>query len=374
VRLDYDLVILVTNDVIQDQRMQRIAIALTELGIKSCIVGRRINISPRFKQSPYDIKLLKLPFKRGPLFYLFYNLQATYFLLRIKSKVIYSVDFDTLPAAVIVKFLTGRKLVFDAHELFSEVPELEGSPLKKKVWQKVGGFGIQQADLCLTVGKAIAKELKSRYKREFHPILNLPANPLIDESEASNFSNKLILYQGMLNAGRGLETMIKAMEFLSDWQLLLVGKGDLMEKLQDMVEKSSLSDRIVFTGFVPPDELPVYTSKATIGINLLESNSLSYYYSLANKTFDYMTQGVPGIHMNFPEYKAIQDKYNCFILIDALKPKLIADEILQLNESNYQQLVRANLGAAKFYLWEEEKKKIQALFNQLLIETPPPAE
>ena len=76
-------------------------------------------------------------------------------------------------------------------------------------------------------------------------------------------------------------------------QLWLVGEGDLSVKLRELVKSYKLDQKVKFKGYLKPTELPEITAKATIGLNLLENTSLNYYYSLANKAFDYIQAEIP---------------------------------------------------------------------------------
>ena len=74
-----------------------------------------------------------------------------------------------------------------------------------------------------------------------------------------------------------------------------------------------LAKKVIFKGYVKPKELPKITAKASIGLNLLENKSLNYYYSLANKAFDYIQAEIPAIHMDFPEYRQLNQTYEVLL-------------------------------------------------------------
>ena len=97
-----------------------------------------------------------------------------------------------------------------------------------------------------------------------------------------------ILYIGYLNEGRGLESAVRMMKYLPDRvNLFLIGKGDKEEELQELSNDLKLSSQVHFEGWKKPLALQEYLKEAHLGLNLLEDRSVSYFYSLANKTFDY---------------------------------------------------------------------------------------
>jgi len=99
----------------------------------------------------------------------------------------------------------------------------------------------------------------------------------------------------------------------------------------------------------------------------LEGSSLNYYYSLANKFFDYIHAGVPSINMNFPEYKQIMARYDVGYLIEKLDEKAIANTILGAlkNETELQTKRKNCLSAAAAYNWQHEESKLQNIMKQL---------
>ena len=119
----------------------------------------------------------------------------------------------------------------------------------------------------------------------------------------------VILYQGSVNVGRGLELMIETIKLLQDCVLVIVGSGDILEDLEQMVLKEGLEDKVKFTGRMTPSKLRGFTPSATIGISLEEDLGLNYRYALPNKLFDYIHAEVPVIVSDLPEMKKIVLEY-----------------------------------------------------------------
>jgi glycosyltransferase involved in cell wall biosynthesis len=108
------------------------------------------------------------------------------------------------------------------------------------------------------------------------------------------------------------------------------------------------------------------TQGAFLGYNVLENDGKSYYYSLANKTFDYMQSGVPVLCSAFPEYKALSGEYP-FILFAEAESTSIASTIRLLLESPemYNELRAAALLASKTLNWEAEQVKLLDIYDGL---------
>ncbi len=358
----------VTNDLNQDQRMQRICTTLTENGYTVTLVGRlKAHSIPLQIQNYHQIRL-KCWYDRGFLFYLEYNIRLFRILLSEKKVpfIIYTVDSDTLVAGGIVKYLTGKKQIFDAHEYFTEVPELINKPIKRWIWQTIENIFVPKADAHITVSKSLADIFGNKFGKIFTPILNVPYLS-VTSGQAKKPYLPVILYQGMLNKGRGLEQMIGAMEKINYALLFIIGEGDLSASLRLLGANSPAANRIQFLGWKSADQMAEISREATLAINLLENSSLSYYYSLANKFFDYIHAGVPSVNMAFPEYIDIIKKYELGVTISKLDQDLIAETINNLlgNHETLEQMVVACKKACKIYCWENERQKLIETVDQM---------
>jgi glycosyltransferase involved in cell wall biosynthesis len=113
-----------------------------------------------------------------------------------------------------------------------------------------------------------------------------------------------------------------------------------------------LTDKVIFTGQIPFEKLPEYTVRADIGINLLENWGLSYYYSLPNRIFDYIREGIPVLATDFPEIHKIVSHYNIGMLINNFDPNYIASIVkrMALRGKNRSGFAAAN----EELCWENE--------------------
>lgn len=362
------IVISVTNNLNYDQRMHRIAKTLSE-NYRVLLVGTNTRSPEPLEALSYETHRLNLWFNRGFLFYLEYNIRLFLFLLFRQVDLLYAVDLDSLLANRLNRF-GRRKLIFDAHEFFTELPELEGRNYVRKVWQRIAHFGIPKADCCITVAEPLAKKLEQRYRCKFHTVRNMPYfRPNTSGLNKGNENNKLLIYQGAMNVGRGLEQCVEAMQSLSEYQLLLVGEGPMLSRLQELASSMQL-DNVLFKGALAPDELHKLTPKAYLGLNLLDNSSLNYYYSLANKFFDYTLAQVPAIHMDFPCYQDMLRIHDVGYLLQELDSKSLVDLIRSIEQDslNYAMKREACQQAAQEWNWEQESLKLNTLVKQQLVD------
>jgi len=354
----------VINDLNYDQRMHRVCTSLVSAGNEVVLVGRVKEKSQPLASQTFQQKRILCMSNSGILMYMEFNIRLLLYLLFHKFDVVNAVDLDTIMPASIVSRLKNKAMVYDAHELFTEVPEIANRPYLKKIWTWIEEKFVPSAKACYTVGESIAKIYTEKYPQSFSVVRNVP----VRQSTTSAFTGKkIILYQGAINAGRGLKEMIAAMTSLdSNIQLWIVGDGDLYEQIRAASLGTVAKQRIKMWGYVAPAELKEITRQAWIGINLLENNGLSYYYSLANRTFDFIQAGIPAIHMDFPEYATLNEKYDFSVLTKDLRIESIVQAVSKLEDpATYNRLKENCLIAANELCWENEESRLLDIYNSI---------
>ncbi len=356
----------VTNDLSYDQRMIRICTSLVQAGYEVQLVGRKRANSKALTPQAFQQKRLTCHFDKGKLFYLEYNIRLFFFLLFSRFDIVNSIDLDSILPGFFISKLKGKTCVYDAHEYFTEVPEVVTRPKIQRFWKAVEKLTVPRLKYCYTVGGSLAEMFTKEYKTPFAVVRNVPFkinNPIKKETEG----RKILLYQGALNEGRGLEHLIEAMQEIEGAELQLAGEGDLSQELRALVKEKGLEAKVTFLGFVLPKDLPTITARADIGLNLLENKGLSYYYSLANKAFDYIQGRKPSINMAFPEYQRINDEYGTFCLLNDLKTDTIATALKRLltDEEYYLSLVNKCDVAADIFVWEKEEEVLLNVYKSV---------
>ena len=354
----------VTNDLNYDQRMIRICTSLAKAGFKVRLLGRYRRDSQPLIHRPFEQQRLHCWFSKGKLFYLEFNVRLFFYLLFVKFDLICAVDLDTILPGLLVSKIRRKPCMYDAHEYFTETPEVVRRPMIKRIWETLARFAIPRVTAAYTVGEGLAAIFEERYGKTFGVVRNVPFQQN-EIAQPDRTKPAIVLYQGALNEGRGLEAAIQAMQFVEAAELWLAGQGDCSDALRQMTNKLNLQHKVKFLGYLRPEALRQLTLQATIGLNLLENKGLSYYYSLANKAFDYIQAGLPSIHMRFPEYEKINNQYHTFLLIDQSDAHTIAQAIQQLlqDATLYQQLRAHCLQSRHLFTWEKEEERLLAIYD-----------
>lgn len=348
--------------------MHRICSTLAGAGYEVWLVGRILKNSEPLEAKKFQQKRIRCICNKGVLFYAEYNIRLFFFLLTHTFDIYGAVDADTILPHAWASRIKGKTLVYDAHEYFSEVPEVTNRKWVKAIWKRIEKMGVKRAKLCYTVGPELAKIFSSHLQKDFKVIRNVPeAKDRVIDSEyiSQKFERKLLIYQGALNRGRGLEQLIQAMQQVNG-TLWLVGAGDVEGELKLLVHQLDLKEKVIFKGLYKPDQLDALTKEATLGYNVLQNEGLSYYYSLSNKFFDYIQMGTPSISSDFPEYINILKQWQVGITSE-IHPDNLSKNINQLlNDATlYQQMVSNCVTARKELNWGQESKLLVQLFDEI---------
>ncbi|MFY7672592.1 glycosyltransferase family 4 protein [Tenacibaculum sp. MEBiC06402] len=357
----------VTNDVSTDQRVHKVCAYLIKKGFDVFVYGRVLPNTISV-QRDYKIHRVKHWFNHNFLFYAEYNIRLFFYLLFRKQDYILSNDLDTLIACFFAsKLKRNTELVYDSHELFSEGPELQGRNFVKSFWKKLENIFLPRIKKSYTVSQSIVDFYNDRYKNNMGLIRNLPLlkRNIISKEVSFPTKNKVVLYQGVLNPGRGLKPMIKALHFLEGVDLVIIGYGKVEEDLKAFVIKEKMQSRVHFLGRVAHEVLPNYTIKADIGIVLEEPLGKSFEFSLPNKLFDYIHAELPIVSGNLVEINTIVKEFGVGITVGNYDPKEIAEAIKRLlNDEHLRSGIRKNQREAKQILcWEKEEQKLDQYFK-----------
>ena len=353
------------NDLVSDQRVGRVAKLLVDQGFEVICIGRRFKESPSLIHRPYMVRRYRMLFSKGPLFYAFFNLRLLVTLLFInRPKLLIANDLDTLPANYLASRIRKIPLIYDSHELFTQVPELIHRPTVQSVWKWIERKIVPHLQYAVTVNYSIATIYRRLYGTPFRVVRNIPERVEYHSRKEDPSGKQKIIYQGSLNIGRGLELIIDAMQYLDNVLLLVVGTGDIERRLKERVKQLNLDDRIEFRGRIMPEELQTVTMGADLGISLEEELGLNYRYALPNKLFDYIQCRVPVLCSALPEMSRIVDSYGVGISTDERDPERLAGIIrYMLNERSGGAWMEALHRASLELCWENESEVYRELLT-----------
>ena len=277
--------------------------------------------------------------------------------------------FSLLPLGFLMKLSYGAKLIYDTHELETETNGLSGT---KKLFSKiVESVLIKKADHIFVVSENIADWYEEKYGIK-RPTVVLNAPSLFPFQESNVFRDifnlradqKIFLYQGMLASGRGIELLLDCFAERKDDAVVIIflGYGPLEKEINNA---ASLSGNIFFHAAVSPKILLKYTSSADIGVALIPKVSLSDYYCMPNKLFEYCMAGLPVLASNLKEMSEFVERYQIGFVsknLSSLSINKIVDEIAMTDITKFKKNARR---AAEENSWEIQEKKMLAHYYNL---------
>ena len=373
------VIVSVTTDLYSDQRVHKTCLSLVSMGYDVHVIGRSLRSNKFYDssvifQKPYSVKRFNLFFKKGFLFYMTFNIRLFFFLLFNKFDIIFSNDLDTLLPNFLISRIKKKPLVYDSHELFTEIPELIDRPLVKSFWEFIEKIIFPRLNHVITVSDHIASFYSEKYNKQINVMRNAPfkLNPsthTLSENMVSfksilhKSSGRKIIYQGSLNKDRGIELMIESMRYIHA-TLFIVGDGDIKIKLERLVKKKSLERKVKFIGRVSFSELKKITVNMDLGLSFEEDVCLAYKYSLPNKIFDYIHSDIPVLVSDLPEMRSLVSHYK---IGEVLKSRSLENVAFQINDilSKKEFFANSLINAKKELCWENEEKKLYNLFEGL---------
>lgn len=278
---------------------------------------------------------------------------------------------STLPIGVFMKIVRPSIFfVYDAHECETET--ITATPARKYFGRLVERIAFRYVDTFFVVSQSIL----DWYKRNFGVVnisllRNIPETPpatvqkldrgFLRRKLGLNDEDRIFLYQGILTRGRGVELLLEAFSKAPrNCCLVMLGNGPLEAKVKELSVKHP---NILHLSAVPPDELPKYTVGADIGLCLIEKVSLSYYYCLPNKLFEYLQCGVPVLGSDFPEISRVLSDTNSGWAIST-QIGVLAQFLLGLTAGEITEKKYAAAAAGAMYSWGNERKVLLAEYRK----------
>lgn len=275
-------------------------------------------------------------------------------------------DTLVLPLGVIVKLFTGARLVYDAHELESDRNGLTRLQswltlyAERLLWRFVDALIV------------VSPSIESWYQDKIGPkrsaiILNSPliSKETLRESDylRNRFSipsdHKIFIYVGILGPGRGIDLVTQAFAHPAiTSHVVFLGYGDLAGELTRLAADHP---NIHVHDAVPHSEVVSIVQSADFGLCMVENVSLSDYFCLPNKLFEYCFAGVPVVASDFPDIRTVLSEYGIGECCD-LDPESIRLTVRRLEE-NRQPFQFSDLTPLS---WQAQERKLVDLYRQAL--------
>jgi glycosyltransferase involved in cell wall biosynthesis len=321
------------TDIRTDSRILKEMIAISEcLSLKVMGIGLELDEGVPSSSKISDIAVITMRLWsrrikylprmiRHILVFIELNLRICYLAARIKPAIVHCHDTPVLLIGCLLKKFYGSRLIYDAHELESnkngqnQILSRATYFIEKVSWSYV--------DVLISVSPSII----DWYNEEFGSIKSqlIMNSPTIKEINGcasvknigestlrSKFSipadQLIFIYLGLFAPGRGIEVYLDVFaRNKSNADIVFIGYGAYDELIKSYVNRYP---NIHLHPPVSHDEVVGLVSGADFGLCLIENISLSDYFSLPNKLFEYTFSGCPVISSNFPDMLDLVQSYS----------------------------------------------------------------
>lgn len=298
---------------------------------------------------------------------------------RGRPDVIHAHDVNVLPTAWLGAKLLRIPLVYDAHEISTD---REGyKPFRRWVGM-TERFIMARVAASITTTNMRAKFFSRAYNIS-RPLV-LQNVPRYTVAKGSNILRKelnlveqwpIVLYQGGLQQGRGIDCLLRAVANVRHAYLVLIGDGAEKENLHKIVCDLAIQDRVTFVPTVSLDMLPIYTASADIGVQPILNTCLNHLTTDSNKLFEYIMAGLPVIASDLPEIAKIVIEHEVGELVPsgdviALSSALTA-LVHDVNLRNFYGVKSRE--AAQTLNWENQEHILVECYERVVADADVPA-
>jgi len=296
----------------------------------------------------------KIGFLKFPIAWALFLLKT----IQIKPDILMFADINTAPVAIFYKILFAKPIIFDMHEIGSEM-EANSNYFKKLIWKILEFITIRYSDHIITINNSLMGYLHKYSDREVTVLFNYPSNRLFNRSTTPKRKN--FVYIGNLSSGRGLEHLVRTFLLKQDANLKIIGNGILKNTLRKIAD-SALN--IEFYDTVPLEHLTQYLLKEGTGFILTEGTCLNHYYSLPNKVFQYLQLGIPFITSDLPELKALVESTGAGVAVKVSEEGIKSgiDEIM----NHYKKYRKAAKNIKYKYVWENQESLLLDVIKRFI--------
>jgi len=329
-------------------------------------------IIPEFKKDIIYISIPKLPFIKRIVFYWKQKKIFGKLLKRIKPDIIVlnTLNFPLVREAGLIQRKYGFKSYLDIRTLptYSSgfINRLESFLLKKSLQIAAKYFaGVTYITRVMQDYCQREYKLPSHKKAVWTSGVNVNLfKPVTIYQEDHTFK---LLYHGAISIRRQLDCVIRALSFLSDFniELILLGPGDDIESLKKLSIELNINQHVHFLSIVDYIKVPSIINKADVGILPFRECPV-WNTSAPIKLFEYLACGIPVVVTKIPAHINVLQGKDFAFWAKSSDPVAIAKAIRTAYEAKARFEVlgkKAREFVCDNYSWEIQAKKLNKFIS-----------
>lgn len=290
-----------------------------------------------------------------------------------KADVYHFHDPELLPYGLLLKKLTGAKVIYDSHECYPDdilTKEWIPLPLRKIVsvtFRVLEDFVVKRLDLVVTA----TPHIEERFKLVARRTVTINNYPLLQEFvPATNVeaTKDGFCYVGAISMVRGVLPLMDALEYVDpDVRFYLAGTFAGAD-IEAAVKSHRYWHRVTYLGQVSRKEISEIYGKSFAGIvNFLPAPN--HIFSQPNKLFEYMSAGIPVICSDFELWRQVVDAGKAGICVNPGSARQIADAINSIHRDSALWETCSRNGRRLIeekYSWDREGQRLLASYKEVL--------
>ena len=187
--------------------------------------------------------------------------------------------------------MTFHTMVDDAAKYYSPV-KLPPETMDRLIWIYLRQI-LKRMDVVVTPTACIGEELKA-HGASCRNLLAIPTGAKTDvfrpgipcdqiREKYGLAGKRVVIHVGRISYEKDIDMVVRAMRDV-DAVLLVVGKGPAAEEIKKLVGELGMDGKVIFTGFVPDEDLPAFYNAADIAVSAskFETQGLSILEAMAS--------------------------------------------------------------------------------------------
>ncbi len=361
---------IVSNDILRDARVQREGKSLVRAGHRVEAIGwDRKGVASK-EEVIEGIKIIRMrnsrlmrvapsDLFRNPLWWRMAYREG----LRHDFDLVHCHDLDTLQSGVKLKRKKGVPLIFDAHEIFAYMIEEDVSRIVRNYSERMELSLLRDVDHIITVNEALREYYKERFDGDVSVVMNCPEEVLAEyEPPASSVFS--ILYIGTLHKSRFVRELVDVVGSIDGVQLKIGGEKELYQEIE---KKSAEYENVQFLGTVPLEAVMPLTKESHVIFCMFDPESRINQVGTPNKIFEAMAMGRPTIVTKGILSGSIIEDEKCGLAVEYDKDSL-SEAIVKLRDDRElcAELGKNGLKAAKAkYNWKAQEGTLLNLMTRI---------
>ncbi|MCW5514643.1 glycosyltransferase family 4 protein [Muriicola sp. Z0-33] len=269
----------------------------------------------------------------------------------------------------------GKKVIYDAHEdvprqLLTKayIPSIFKSTLSRLFEKYEDNIASKLAGIATAT-----PFIRDRFLSNNPMAVEIQNFPFIAEfTTAPEAGDKAkdnhICYVGAISKVRGFPTIVDALEYAGNVELLLGGKFE-SEELRSLTTQSKGWSKVSELGFLSRKDVSQTLMKSVAGLVVLEP-TINYLDSIPVKMFEYMAAGIPVIASDFEYWRSLIQDLDCAIFVDPKDPASIGKAINELVSDKERAKAMGSRGKAAVlekFNWANEERKLLDFYERVLL-------